>query len=38
MQSPPLPAIPTQKSAMDLKAERVQKLGRRRSFMAIFKK
>lgn len=38
MQSPPLPAIPTQKSAMDLKAEKVQKLGRRRSFMAMFRK
>ncbi len=38
MLSPPIPAIPTQKSAMDLKAEKVQKLGRRRSFMAMFKK
>ena len=34
--SPPLPAIPVEKSAMDLKAEKVQKLGKRRSFMAIF--
>ena len=38
LQSPILPAIPMQKSAMDLKAEKVQKLGKRRSFMAIFGK
>lgn len=36
MQSPRLPAIPTEKSPMDLRAEKVQKLGKRRSFMAIF--
>lgn len=36
MQSPPLPAIPTQKSAMDLKAQRAQKLGKRRSLLAMF--
>jgi len=34
--SPPLPAMPVEKSAMDLKAEKVQKLGKRRSFMAMF--
>ena len=38
LQSPRLPAIPAQKSAMDLKAEKVQKLGKRRSFMAMFGK
>lgn len=38
LQSPVLPAIPTQKSAMDVKAERVQKLGKRRSFLAMFGK
>jgi len=38
IESPPLPAIPTLKSATDLKAEKVQKLGKRRSFMAMFGK
>jgi len=28
--------MPVEKSAMDLKAEKVQKLGKRRSFMAMF--
>ncbi|KAL6720572.1 hypothetical protein ACLMJK_002496 [Lecanora helva] len=36
LQSPILPSMPIQKSAMDVKAEKVQKLGKRRSFMAIF--
>ena len=38
LNSPVLPAIPTQKSAMDIKAEKVQRLGKRRSFMAMFGK
>jgi hypothetical protein len=33
-QSPLLPPMPTEKSAMDLKAEKVQKMGRRKSFIA----
>jgi Mg-chelatase subunit ChlI len=32
--TPPLPAIPTEKSPMDRKAEKVQKMGRRKSFIA----
>jgi hypothetical protein len=35
---PPLPGIPTEKSHLDLKAEKVQKMGRRRSFLALFGK
>lgn len=36
---PPLPAIPTEKSAMDKQAEKVQRIGRRKSFMAtLFRK
>ncbi len=35
---PPVPAIPTEKSAADRQAEKVQKLGRRRSFLAYFGK
>jgi len=31
---PPLPAMPTEMSAMDRKAEKAQKIGRRKSFMA----
>lgn len=31
---PPLPAIPTEKSTMDKKAEKAQRIGRRKSFMA----
>jgi hypothetical protein len=33
-QRPPLPAMPTEKSTMDKRAEKAQKLGRRKSFMA----
>jgi len=32
--TPPLPPIPTEKSAMDMKATKAQKMGRRKSFMA----
>ena len=32
--TPPVPAIPTSPSKLDLKAEKAQKMGRRRSFMA----
>jgi hypothetical protein len=31
---PPLPPVPTEKSALDKKAEKVQKMGRRKSFIA----
>ena len=31
--TPPLPPVPTEKSPMDKKAERVQKMGRRKSFL-----
>ncbi|CZR54573.1 uncharacterized protein PAC_04457 [Phialocephala subalpina] len=31
---PPLPAMPTEKSSMDRKAEKAQRIGRRKSFMA----
>ena len=34
----PVPAMPTEKSPLDRKAERVQKLGKRRSFLARFGK
>ncbi|KAI9802157.1 MAG: hypothetical protein M1833_002078 [Piccolia ochrophora] len=34
--SPPVPPIPTDKSALDQKAEKIQKLSRRRSFLALF--
>ncbi|KAI9810750.1 MAG: hypothetical protein M1827_006088 [Pycnora praestabilis] len=34
----PLPPMPTEKSKMDIKAEKVQKMGRRRSFLAMFGK
>jgi hypothetical protein len=33
-ETPPLPAIPSGKSPMDLRAEKAQKMGRRRSFIA----
>ncbi|KAL9038454.1 MAG: hypothetical protein Q9214_005273 [Letrouitia sp. 1 TL-2023] len=36
--SPPVPAIPTEKSPWDKKAEKVQRMGRRRSFLALFGK
>lgn len=36
LRSPPLPAIPREMSPMDKKAEKVQKMGRRRSFLAMF--
>lgn len=36
--SPSLPAIPTEKSPLDRKAEKVQKMGRRRSFLSMFGK
>lgn len=32
--NPPLPAIPTEKSTMDKRAEKAQRIGRRKSFMA----
>lgn len=38
LKSPPMPAIPTEKSAMDKRAEKVQRMGRRRSFLAMFGK
>ena len=34
--SPSLPALPLEKSAMDRRAEKVQKMGRRRSFLSMF--
>lgn len=34
--SPPIPSIPWDNNPMDRKAERVQKLGKRRSFFTIF--
>ena len=36
LQSPPLPPLPTGKSALDKRAEKAQKVGRRKSFMAMF--
>ncbi len=37
LKSPPMPAMPTEKSAMDKKAETVQKkMGRRKSFLSMF--
>ncbi|KAL9120718.1 MAG: hypothetical protein Q9187_002728 [Circinaria calcarea] len=36
--APPMPAMPTQKSALDMKAEKVQKMGKRRSFLQMFGK
>ena len=36
--SPSLPALPTQKSALDRRAENVQKMGRRKSFLSMFGK
>ena len=33
-QTPPLPAIPSEKSPMDRRAEKAQKMGRRKSFIA----
>lgn len=36
MGSPPMPAMPTEKTALDRRAEKVQKLGKRKSFMAMF--
>jgi hypothetical protein len=33
-ETPPLPAIPSEKSPMDLRAEKAQKMGRRKSFIA----
>ena len=38
LKSPPMPAIPTEKSSMDKRAEKVQRMGRRRSFLAMFGK
>ena len=35
---PPLPAIPTKKSILDVRAEKAQKMGRRKSLMSIFGK
>lgn len=36
--SPSLPALPTEKSAMDRRAEKVQTVGRRKSFLSMFGK
>ncbi len=36
--SPSLPAIPTQRSALDRRAEKVQTMGRRKSFLSMFGK
>ena len=36
LQSPPVPDMPREMSPMDKKAEKVQKMGRRRSFLAMF--
>ena len=33
---PPMPAIPTAKSSLDLKAEKMQKTGKRRSLISLF--
>lgn len=33
---PPLPPMPTEKSALDMQAETVQKVGKRRSFLNLF--
>ncbi len=38
MYSPPVPAIPNEKSVLDRRAEKAQKLGKRRSLLAIFGK
>ena len=37
-QIPPIPALPTEKSELDVQAERVQKMGKRRSFLQMFGK
>jgi hypothetical protein len=34
LETPPLPAIPSEKSPMDQRAEKAQKMGRRKSFIA----
>lgn len=36
MKVPPLPPVPVEKSALDRRTEKVQKVGRRKSFLAIF--
>ncbi|KAL8834989.1 MAG: hypothetical protein Q9170_003510 [Blastenia crenularia] len=36
LQSPPIPAMPREMSPLDKKAEKVRKMGRRRSFLAMF--
>ncbi|KAL8949088.1 MAG: hypothetical protein Q9222_004778 [Ikaeria aurantiellina] len=36
LKSPPIPEMPREPSPMDRKAEKVQKIGRRRSFLAMF--
>lgn len=36
LESPPLPSIALKRSHLDFKTEKVQKMGRRRSFMALF--
>ena len=38
LKSPPLPDPPTIKSPLDIKAEKMQKMGRRRSILALFGK
>ena len=38
LKSPAMPAVPTEKSALDKKAAKVQKMGRRKSFLSIFGK
>ncbi|KAL9010169.1 MAG: hypothetical protein Q9173_004869 [Seirophora scorigena] len=36
LMSPPLPAIPREQSPLDMKVEKVQRMGRRRSFLTLF--
>ena len=38
LKSPSLPPIPAEKSALDRKAEKVQRMGRRKSFLSVFGK
>lgn len=36
VERPPVPPVPTEKSGWDRRAEKVQKVGRRKSFLAMF--
>jgi len=38
IQAPPIPEIPTEKSGLNIRAERVQKMGKRKSFLQMFGK